>query len=330
MSDPHIYCRTGKLELCPYPSDAIVRDIADTPGHGSLPTETVEAIEMLKGGEDKGAQVLRIRSAGIQRVIKVYDHVLYRVRLKIIDISRPAMRSRSLEDQAKDGEVVVVSFPYKAVKAAPSPEDQARDGFAAEYAAYEHMMRYNTLKAVQDHSGHLCTVPYLNYRALVQVRNSNSTETRYVPAIIMDYVDGTSMDNLDGKAFTDEQRTRIMKAVLKVYAQVLTAGVYLKELSPKDIILHEESSDRPRATIVGFTRAITWGAHSEPADGLEELRNRSPCKLLNPTIVLRANDLFAFKRDGWLASEYELARDWLDDNIEKDGEVYTQEPLFKK
>jgi hypothetical protein len=87
-SDILVYRRLSKLELYPFAKDLSgfnktrVNEIIDR-APDSAATETVEIIDMIKGGRGKGAQVLRVRGVGskhgalTERILKVFDPPFY-------------------------------------------------------------------------------------------------------------------------------------------------------------------------------------------------------------------------------------------------------------
>ncbi|KAF2824208.1 hypothetical protein CC86DRAFT_51925 [Ophiobolus disseminans] len=158
-------------------------------------------------------------------------------------------------------------------------------------------MRYEMLEEVQKkglQTGVMDVIPRLHARVLVKVAMSNSTESRYVPALIMDYVEGTSMEGMLVVAFSDEQRDRILKAVLKVWARMFTTGVILVDPCPRDFILRNEFSEHPEVATVELWCMDLW---EEPKSPVAELRDASPVKLLSSTVMNVGADFFM--HDGW-------------------------------
>jgi serine/threonine protein kinase len=299
-SDIQVYRRFSKLELYPF-SDDFPRpeDVNGIDFEQLLPLipalisnvpttqliEVVEVVEMLKGGHDNsdsGTQTLRIKNVGtgggydVIRVIKIYDPACH-------PYSRTT--ARVLPNVFNNG------------------EPAALKDFAATHATYEKLKkRYE--EGLQ--SGPKGLLPQLHHQVLAKVAKKNSTESRYVPALVIYDIEGMNMKNLVISAFTDDERDRIMKAVLKAYATVHTAGIILLSPKPEDFIIRDEFPENPQATFINLYNDGFWDRESDTRKYRAkwvELRSGSSDKLLSPAMPLCAAHLDAFMSKGWLANK---------------------------
>lgn len=71
------------------------------------------------------------------------------------------------------------------------------------------------------------------------------------------------MKNLVISAFTDDERDRIMKADLKAYATVHTAGIILLSPKPEDFIICDEFSENPEVTFINLYNDGFWDRETD-------------------------------------------------------------------
>lgn len=237
MSDLQVFHRKSQLELYPSPEhiDTVWKSTGKKSGKADYSfavatltflvpdgarTEIVEVVEMLQGGHDAGTQVLRIKDVDnnqgtethLHRVLKIYNAAFF----------------ETLGRMPK--------------------EYGAWDAMFRNFETYIHLQEYVAREDVQRndlHTGVMNVIPKLHSRVLVKVAKEDSTESRYVPAYVVEYVEGTCMKNLLVAAFSDEERGRILNAVLKAWARILTAGIVPRSTEPSHVIIRNEFSDDP-------------------------------------------------------------------------------------
>jgi hypothetical protein len=195
-----------------------------------------------------------------------------------------------------------------------------------QYMGCERFLRYDMLDEVQASGkqfGVKDDVVHIHGRVLMKVAKKNSDEHRYVPALVMDVVEGTCMKKMLPDAFNDQGRDRIMKAVVKIGAKMLTVGILDPVLHPKDIILRNEFSEHLRVTVFDFSlRQCHWGDNSPE---LIKARNTLASRLFSPTMLsaIHHMDLHRFMTDGWFVDDDEKAvQSWLDKNFRENDAEY--------
>ncbi|KAL1857980.1 hypothetical protein Plec18170_003204 [Paecilomyces lecythidis] len=177
--------------------------------------------------------------------------------------------------------------------------------YTHETAAYVHL------------SGSVNIIPryYCSYSWKVSV---NENQSRLVRLILIEKVNGLSMDRIDPRMLTVELRKCIMKRVVDAESWLYQQNVRHGDIHPRNILVQqlESTPEDPAVTFIDFGRAIIGRSH-DPTD-LEEEEKYLPGTYISPRLRWSMSSSWrayphAFK--DWITWDWQS---WLEDEYEGD------------
>ncbi|PGH11040.1 hypothetical protein AJ79_05082 [Helicocarpus griseus UAMH5409] len=78
----------------------------------------------------------------------------------------------------------------------------------------------------------------------------NSSEARTVRLILIEYIPGVSMQQVNPKDFSQHDRQEIMKSVIDFESLVYERDILLQDLSPRNVMMAEKSYADPERSLV--------------------------------------------------------------------------------
>lgn len=166
-------------------------------------------------------------------------------------------------------------------------------------------------------SGSLNVVPryYGSYSWEVSV---NENQSRLVRLILIEKINGPSMDRMDPQMLTVELRKSIMKGVVDAESQLYQRNVRHGDIHPRNVLVQrlEDTSDCPVITLVDFGRAVI-GRSYDPTDPEEE-EQYLPGTYISPLLRWTMSDPWSsypcvFKN--WITWDWQS---WLEDEYQGD------------
>lgn len=143
------------------------------------------------------------------------------------------------------------------------------------------------------------------------------TSLRQVPIILMEFIDGICMKNLDPKLLSKDERNNIMTRALEAETEVFHHGVRHKDLHPRNIVI---SPSQPSSFSIADLRVVLLDFNIAE---VERLAGRIPSKqkrskMLSPT-YRQWGQLVDFVVPGWVPFDNETGTDaWLWERFEND------------
>lgn len=151
---------------------------------------------------------------------------------------------------------------------------------------------------------------YGSYSLEIPVAN----KSRFVRLILIQKINGTPMDKLSPNDFSLSQRQAIMKGIVDVESQVYKNDVRHLDLHPRNVIVQNVSSARPKVVIIDFGKCYI-GRSYDPEEEPEEEQAMLPGTYISPRVrwsvadegnfrVRPFEEWITWNWNAWLKSEY--------------------------
>lgn len=182
-------------------------------------------------------------------------------------------------------------------------EDEQPDIFRNTYNAfYRETCVYHQLKPLWG-----TVVPrfYGSLRAEVPVPGPKG-RSRYVYAILYEYAPGVELSCIEVDEWSQAERMEIMKAIIDGDSWIRQAGIYQRDLLPRNVVLQGRPGHPVSVKMIDFDYAF-FEFDTDPDDALEpeppsSIVDRWTDKLLDPKEAFR--ELIDWPWDEWLRGVY--------------------------
>lgn len=181
--------------------------------------------------------------------------------------------------------------------------------YSREAAAYQQIQTSPVAKAVTPafYGTWTTEVP-----TLVCAHGQKNTHTRIVCMILLEYLQGECMQDVDTHGLPKRVRSRILKKVIHVEAIIFDAGVGHRDCHPRNVILLGSAYDTPdflQVKIIDFSVSGVL-QHEGNVDRLNRLKKLWPDKICSP-VVRFYTSMEDFSANGWCSSKAGEAELWL-------------------
>lgn len=196
-------------------------------------------------------------------------------------------------------------------------DDEAYDQYALlaahgddsqEAAAYKQLQ---TSPATKEATSAFHGTRSIKLPALVRAQCRRKTHTRVVSMILVTYLQGQCLQDVDPHGIFKRIRSRIQKKMIHAEANAFDAGVRHCDCHPRNVILlgHTDESANLKVKIIDFNVS---GVLELEGDGnrLEELKTLWPDKIYSP-VVRFYSSMDGLSSNGWCSSKEYEATKWL-------------------
>lgn len=258
--------------------DIITRCLRHPPGKGKLITQEalrLQILDTIRAEDGKSTQLVTVRViSGDNSIMPAHDEIV----AKFYD---PLYYNHYLDEI--------------------DPFLCADREYTREAAAYS---RLSTLQ--------IAGIPeyYGSYSLEIPVANAS----RFVRLILIQKIDGIPMNKLSPHDLSLSQRRAIMKGILDVESQIYKCDVRNLDIHPRNVIVQNLSSVRPRIVIVDFGFSLL-GRSYDPEGEPEEEQAMLPGTYISPRVrwgvrnerhflVMNFKEWITWDWNAWLQSEY--------------------------
>lgn len=152
---------------------------------------------------------------------------------------------------------------------------------------------------------------YGSYSLEIPVAN----ESRFVRLVLIQKIDGITMNQLSPHDLSLSQRQAIMKGILDVESQIYKNDVRNLDIHPRNVIVQNVSSARPKIVIIDFGASFL-GRSYDPEGEPEEEQAMLPGTYISPRVrwgvknerhflVMNFKEWITWNWNAWLKSEYQ-------------------------
>lgn len=201
----------------------------------------------------------------------------------------------------------------------------ADKAYSCEAAAYEQLQKSNDISDIVPAFYGAWT---FNVNTTVVREGILNEKTRSVCMILIEYLKGQCMVDVDAYSISEPIRTSILKQCLEAYIRLSHAGVNHGDLSPRNIMILGLSSNSPdiRVKLIDFDVATVYDHPNykfpEMIENRKEFARKWGPKLSSP-IVRFFRRMEDFSCDGWCPCEDDGADQWLWQNYAEDDRFAT-------
>jgi len=235
---------------------------------GSTPTELASGdyLEKVVGDSGTVSETVgaQIVVANGNLVAKIYDPLYY-----------PAYENSSYRDDV----IMQADFDYSREAAA-----------------------YNELRGPFE--GTIIPKYYDSWTCDITVNTPSGPRERPVRLILMEFVDGVCMQDLDANEFTEEERSNIMVKAIDAERAIAFRGVHHRDFAPRNILCsgNDLRSTDLRVTIIDFNvSVVTRLAYSQTPSDSARL----------PTSPIKRWQHSPLDFEGWVPSKPDKKKEWL-------------------
>jgi serine/threonine protein kinase len=197
--------------------------------------------------------------------------------------------------------------------------------YSREAAAYEQLQKSNDVSDIVPAFHGAWT---FDVNTTVVREGVSSEKTRSVRMILIEYLKGHCMVDVDAYSISEPIRTSILKQCLEAYIRVSHAGVNHGDLSPRNIMILGLSSNSPdvRVKLIDFDVTSVYDHPNyefpEMVEERKEWARKWGPKLSSP-IVRFFQRIEDFSCEGWCPCEDDGADQWLWQNYAEDDRYAT-------
>lgn len=149
--------------------------------------------------------------------------------------------------------------------------------------------------ALKDLQGSVVPKYYGSYTLELSAHTGGQQRQRHVRLILIEWIQGTSMDRLDSKDFSQSKRQALMKMVVDSESTIYNRGIHHRDIHPRNVIIVNPQG-QSRVSIVDFGRFCARGKHKRCA----------PEVLVPPLLRWHANWNHHFGFSAWIDWGWQL------------------------